>query len=446
MTTRRDFLRTAGLGVAALPAAHALAACGAVGPTPTAPAAATAGFPAPGDWPGVRELFALRRDRIHLAGLLFVSHPRPVRDEIERLRKAYDEDPVAALHATLEQGMDDTVRAAIVGYTGGTVEQVALTDSTTMGLGIVYGGLRLGAGDEVLTTTHDHYSTHEALRVASARAGFAVRQVPLYERPAEADADKMVAALAAAIAPATRIVAVTWVHSSTGVCLPIRALADVVAKANAGRAPEARILLVVDGVHGFGSRPESVSDLGCDVFVAGCHKWMFGPRGTGMIWATPEAWDRIAHSIPPFEAASHMAWIGKGPNPAQMAPARWATPGGFHSFEHRYALPVAFALHAALGRPAVAARIAALNTRLKRGLAAIPGLTLHTPIAPALSAGLVCFELARVDPEAIVARLAERGITASHTPYVRTYARLTPGLWNDEAEVDRAIAAVRGLA
>ena len=46
-------------------------------------------------------------------------------------------------------------------------------------------------------------------------------------------------------------------------------------------------------MHGFGVEDATMADLGCDVFVAGCHKWIFGPRGTGLVWAKKEAWERM---------------------------------------------------------------------------------------------------------------------------------------------------------
>ena len=63
------------------------------------------------------------------------------------------------------------------------------------------------------------------------------------------------------------------------------------------------------------------------------------------------------------------------------------TPGGFHSFEHRWALAEAFRFHGRIGKRRVAARIHALNRRLKAGLAGMGHVTLITPRSDALSAG-----------------------------------------------------------
>src|SRR5438552_3873764 len=83
------------------------------------------------------------------------------------------------------------------------------------------------------------------------------------------------------------------VPPSPGVRLPIRAIAEAVRDANQGRDDHDRALLIVDGVHGLGAVDETVAELGCDFFCAGTHKWMFAPRGTGIIWAKPESWARV---------------------------------------------------------------------------------------------------------------------------------------------------------
>jgi selenocysteine lyase/cysteine desulfurase len=170
---------------------------------------------------------------------------------------------------------------------------------------------------------------------------------------------------------------------------------------------------------------------------------MFGPRGTGIIWARPEAWARLTPVIPGF-GASYGAWLGM--LPAEAVPVGdLMTPGGFHSFEHRWALPEAFALHAAIGPARVHERITALNTRCKEGLAGMKHVTVHTPMDPALSAGIIAFEIEDVTPDEYVERLYETGIIASTSPYRVSYPRLAPSLINDEAEVDRAVQAVADL-
>jgi len=404
---------------------------------------APAAEPPPSDeWAAVRAQFDLSPDWVHLAGFLLASHPRPVRDAIERHRRALDENP--ALY--VEQNAFDAspMLKPAAAYLDCRPEEVALTDSTTMGLATLYSGLPLSAADEVLTTTHDHYSTHESLRLVTERSGASLRKVSLYERPAAASVAGMRQAIAQAIGPKTRVVAVTWVHSSTGVRVPLREIADVVAASNRGRAPERRILFCVDGVHGFGIEDVTMAGLGCDFFVAGTHKWLFGPRGTGLIWGKAELWPLLRPTIPHFGQAAYEAWMkGSAPPPTS---ADMMTPGGFHSFEHRWALGEAFTFHQSIGKAKVASRIHELNRQCKAGLVAMKHVTLHTPLADELSSGIITFEVRGLEPKAVVERLHEKHIVASTTPYATSYARLAPGLLNSPADIERVLAEIRSFA
>jgi selenocysteine lyase/cysteine desulfurase len=204
--------------------------------------------------------------------------------------------------------------------------------------------------------------------------------------------------------------------------LPVRALAD---------ALRGRALLAVDGVHGLGVEADGVRALGCDFLVAGTHKWLCGPRGTGVIWARDGGAARA--TIPSFDGGGGFA--------ARM------TPGGYHSFEHRWALADAFAFQRAIGKPRVETRLHALATRLKAGLAGVPGVTLVTPRDPRLSAGIVCVDVRGRAPEEVVERLfRQHRVVASVTPYATRYVRLGAGLCNDEQDVDAAVDALRAVS
>ncbi|GIF47034.1 selenocysteine lyase/cysteine desulfurase [Asanoa ferruginea] len=399
------------------------------------PAAPTAPRPFdPGDWASVRAQFDLAPDVAHLSTFVFAPHPAAVRAAIEQHRAGLDRDPIGYLHAN-EATAEARVAGAAMKYLGTGVDRVAFTDSTTLGLGLLYGGLRLAAGDEVLTSKHDFYATHEALRLRSERDGVTVRQVELYADPATAGVDEIVGKLVAAVGPRTRVVAVTWVHSSNGVRLPIRAIADALA----GRD----VLLCVDGVHGFGALDAAPESLGCDFLVSGCHKWLHGPRGTGLIWGSERGWARFSPSVPSFDGRSLTGWITA--SRPMVPPGAAATPGGYHSFEHRWALAEAFQLHDSIGRARVAGRVRDLATRLKAGLAGIGGVTLMTPRDPELSAGVVCFTVGNVTADEAVGRLAVAKVVASVTPYRTSYVRLGASIANSEDQVDAAVRAVRDL-
>lgn len=441
---RRRFLRDAGLTMAGVAAAGSAVASDVL----AAPATAV-----PNDeWTAIRGQFELSRDWVHLSGFFLASHPKPVRDAIERYRKQLDANPFEMVERSCfgipAENLDLRVKRAAAAYLGGKPEEIALTQSTTMGLALTYFGLSLRSGQEVLTTAHDHYVHHEAIRLAAIRSGATTRRIALYDSFAELPSisvDSIVSRIKQAIRPETRVVAITWVHSQSGLKLPLRAIAAAIREANSGRAEADRALLVVDGVHGLGCEDETIAQTGCDIFVAGTHKWLFGPRGTGLVWASEGTWAGMHPTIPTFdEEAVYDAWT-RDTAPKAPAKASWFSPGGFHAFEHEWAVEAAFDFHRSIGRKKIADRVHSLNTHIKRGLAELKHVKLYTPMSEELSAGLVGFDIDGLKPAEVVQRLLQKKIIASESPYGRSVARLSAGLTNTEAEVETALRAVRAL-
>lgn len=371
----------------------------------------------PADWESVRAQFPLDPAMSQFAAFVLSPHTAQVQAAIDFHRARLGFDTEGALLEGIE--LEDAVREAAAEFAGGVAGQYALTDSTTMGLGVVYGGLALTPRDEVLSTTHDFFSTEDALRLLSARTGAEVRRVSLYDDPAAATVDEMVDRLVAGVTARTRVVAITWVHSSTGVRTPVREIADAL--------PDG-VLLCVDGVHGFAAVDVDLPDLGCDFLATGTHKWLFGPRGTGIVWGAD--WGRLTEIIPSFSPQS---------------PAGRMSPGGYHDFEHRWALTEGFAFQQRIGRAEVVARTVEQATRLKEGLAGT-GVTMITPADPAVSAGIVCLDVPGMPPTNAMLTLREQGIVTSVTPYATSYLRLGPSIVTTSDEVDAAIAAVGSLA
>ena len=398
-----------------------------------------------GTWGRVRDEFEAPRGQSHLDGFILAVPPAPVRTAIAEYRRRLDVDGISYVES---DGLSNelSARQAAARYLGTHPDLVALTDSTTMGLGVVYGGAVLRPGDEMLTTAHDFYATHEAMRFAAMRTGARVRAVRLYDDPARADPDLMVERLVSAVGPRTRLVGITWVHSSSGVRLPVADIARELRRVNSSRAESERAILVVDGVHGFGCRPESVSRLGCDVFVSGAHKWLYGPRGTGLVWARRRVWKRFAPVVPSFDPAAYEAW--RQGRPFSLGALPWAssaTPGGFHSFENRWALAEAFDFHSRLGRARVASRIASLTQMLRDGISTLPRVRMVSPADSRAASGLVCFDVRGAQPGDVVERLQLSGVRVSVTPYPRLHVRAGCPLWVEESDVKRAVKAIARL-
>jgi isopenicillin-N epimerase len=383
------------------------------------------------EWTAIRREFDLADDYVHLANLFIASHPRTVREALLDYRNELNVNPVLYLEEN-NRNLETEVRKAAADYLGANPEEIALTVSTTMGLGIVYNGIRVAPGQEILTTEHDYYSTLASLEYKSQQTGVRVRKIRLYERVESTSEEEIVSNLIREIRPETRVLALTWVHSSTGLKIPIQAIGAAVAEINSNRSEPDRLLVGVDGVHALGVEDFTVGELNCDFFMAGTHKWMFGPRGTGIVWGNPRSHNQVIATIPTFSTGD--GWGG------------WMTPGGFQAFEHRWAVIEAFQFHQEIGKSRVTERIHALCRQLKEGLTRFSHVQLYTPMSEDLSAGIVCFDIDGLTPAQTVARLLENRVIGSETPYEPSHARLTPGIINSPADIDRALQAIRELS
>ncbi|MGH7679134.1 MAG: aminotransferase class V-fold PLP-dependent enzyme [Gemmatimonadaceae bacterium] len=402
------------------------------------------------DWNAVRELFPLGRDWTHLSCFLFVSHPKPVAESIDTFRRKIDADAVWLEDAVLTdaEGRPYTkVKQSLADYVGGDPAEICVTSNTTGGLAMAYQGLRIRRNQEILTTEHDHFSHHESIRYAAERSGATVRYIPLYDTPSTASVSQMAERVARAVRPTTRAVGITWVQSSSGVKTPLKEIADVVARANRGRASANRCLLIVDGVHGFGNQDVDVAKTGIDFFATGTHKWLFAPRGTGFLWGKADAWPELRPTVPSFDPdvfpETWGAWMERKPLPPTRA--AFVSPGGFLAYEHVLATPAAVELHHSIGRGNIAARIVELNAQFREGVAKIPGVTLHTPRDPAIAAGINCFEVAGLTPEQVVEKLKAKRFRTTTSPYKVSHARVSAGIMNTPDEIDAVLRAIRDL-
>ncbi|MEO7654100.1 MAG: aminotransferase class V-fold PLP-dependent enzyme, partial [Sphingomicrobium sp.] len=166
-----------------------------------------------------------------------------------------------------------------------------------------------------------------------------------------------------------------------------------------------------------------------------------GPRGTGLVWASREVWPLVQPTIPTFDR------MWRSPPSDQMPPGGLNTPGGFHSFEHRWAVTQAFEFHRAIGKARVANRVHSLNSMAKAAMATMPKVRIHTPMSADLSAGIIAFEVTGLTPDQVVEKLHHQGIIASVTPrfYNPSLARVAPSLLTLEDDVERTMRAIAAL-
>ncbi|SFI30906.1 MULTISPECIES: aminotransferase class V-fold PLP-dependent enzyme [unclassified Pseudomonas] len=414
MTDRRTFLKQAGVFAASLPLGAAL--------LPQAIAAPASNDP----WTGFKQLFNQDPDYLHFSNFLVATHPKPVREAIQRYRAQIDRNPGLAMDWGLQETWkrEGQVREWAGRYLKATPAQIALTGSTSEGLAMIYGGIKVRPDQEILTTVHEHYATEFSLDFRVRKEQTQVRKISLFKNANQVSVDEVLGNIQRNIRPNTRVLGMTWVQSGSGVKLPIGEIGKLVEEHNRNRDDRDRMLYVVDGVHGFGVENLDFPDMHCDFFIAGTHKWMFGPRGTGLVCARDPQNQYVTPMVPTFSEDQDFATT--------------MTPGGFHAFEHRWAADEAFKLHLQLGKAQVQARIHALNTELKDHLLAHPQIELVTPRSPELSAGFTFFRVKGQDSDAVADYMMKNRVVIDAVdrdvgPVIRT----SPGLLNSSDEIQR---------
>ena len=125
----------------------------------------------------------------------------------------------------------EELRGEIAALVGVSADKVALTASTTDGCNIVLAGLDLREGDEVITTTDEHFGLIGPLHTSGARVVVA-----------EPEPERIIDA----VTPRTRLIALSHVLWTTGAVLPVHEL-----KASTG------LPILVDGAQSVGVFPST---------------------------------------------------------------------------------------------------------------------------------------------------------------------------------------------
>ena len=306
-------------------------------------------------------------------------------------------------HFEARMGGQTALREGYARVLGCSVDDVALTTSTSEGIGAVLAGLDLGPGDEIVTSDQEHPGVLGPLRAARDR-GATIRMVAVRD-------------LADAVGPSTRLVACSHVSWVGGEVAP-EALASL------------DVPVILDGAQGAGAVPVDVAALGCAAYAAAGQKWLCGADGTGMLYVSPAFRDELRVIAPSYMSFSD---AGKGlDSPLRETAQRFDTPS--LSREAVAFSGASLGVLEDVGLAAVHARGAELARTLV-GMLTERGRT----VAPRGDTTLVAWE--EDDPAAARARLADAGVVIRDLPG-RPYLRASVGAWNDESDLERLVSAL----
>ena len=388
--------------------AMGLLTLGALTPSATTVAAAAAGSD-----------FLLEPGLVYLNTGSVGPSSRAVLDRAVETWRAIEANPVGTIYGNgAAHAAIDVVHRQAADFLGCAVDELLFTRSTTEAMNSVATGIRWTPGDRVLTTDQEHDGGSLGWRHVARRQGVAIDRITI--ATTDHDPGRIVERFAAALTPQTRVVSVSHVITTTGLRMPIREIAALARSRGA--------LCVVDGAQAIGHVPVDVRALGCDAYAACGHKWLLGPKGTGLLYISKAAEDRIQ----PVQREDGRRFV--------------AHSTGIGSLPLIAGLGVAIEAAQAVGMANVEGRIKALRARAYAGMQAIPKLTMASAPSAALGTGLVA---ARV-PDALPSDVLRDRLRDRHRVIVKMVEkqwfngiRLSPHIFNTEADVDAALAALR---
>lgn len=297
--------------------------------------------------------------------------------------------------------------------------EVAFVQNTSAGLSLVAAGLPWQPGENVVGAACEFPSNvYPWMQLADFEVEF--RMVP--ERDGRLDLDELLAQ----VDERTRVLALSWVQYASGFRADLARIGAF--------CQERGVLFVVDGIQGLGALELDVEASQVDVLAAGCHKWLLGPEGLGILYVS----DRVVERIRP----SHLGWHSVREwdqwetfNLDLASGAKRYEPGNLNAYSI-HALGASLEILLEAGPAAVEARVLALTDRLVAGLEA-GGFNVASSRRPGEASGIVVATYPEVDSSALAHALAEEGVIVSSRA---GRLRISPHFYNTEEEIDRLLA------
>ncbi|XXF79609.1 aminotransferase class V-fold PLP-dependent enzyme [Myxococcaceae bacterium GXIMD 01537] len=315
----------------------------------------------------------------------------------------------------------ERIRAQTARLVGASAGEIAFVRNTSHGLGLVAEGLDWKPGDEVAVATSLEYPSNVYPWLHLKDRGVNVRDIEAREGGVTPEA------VAAALTPRTRLVAVSSVQFATGYRTDLEALGALCERAG--------VLLCVDGIQSVGCLPVDVKKSRVHFLSADSHKWMLGISGVGFLYVDAAVLPRLRPVLVGWRSTTD-AWNFNRTHFELRADAAKLEEGSA-SYATLFAMGAAVDLLLEVGPEAMEARIRELLARAEGGLRS---LGCEVGPAPEHRAGILTFLPPGAEPRALAQYLAERNVSVSLR---RGRIRISPHFYTRPEEVDRLVELVR---
>ncbi len=360
--------------------------------------------------------------------------PRPVTERLFELYRAWQEagpgNPEvyrAASQASL------VAKERIAAFLGVTPDELALTGNSTDGINLVAGGIQWRAGDEVVISDQEHPAGLLIWLHLRQTKGIRIRIARLSSESRSRNVEEV----ESLITSRTRLVALSHVSSMTGLRLPAREITEI---AHARGIP-----ILWDGAQSAGQFPLDLRSIGCDFYSVNGHKWLLGPIGTGALFVSRDALVELVPDRVGSGSEERYTYAEDGELVFPKTARRFEFATRCHPLWQAW--PKALAFLEQVGLEAIRRRSLELSQRLRRGLAAVRGLTVVGPVEDErLMTGLVTCRLEGFSAEELYQALFTRFGVVTRPVAEMGAIRFSVAFFNTEEEIDQALRAVETLA
>jgi len=426
-TTRRNFLALAGksMGLAALthPAIGSLlkeveAASRNIAHLSPEQAAMDEDY-----WSVIQNSFTVTRGIINLNNGGVSPSPRIVTEALVRYIWQQEDATAYTMWQILEP-QSETIRTGLAEIFGCDREEIAITRGASESLEILLNGIDFKSGDEILTTTQDYPRMLNTLKQRERREGLVLKLVQIPIPPK--NLSEITAAFEKGITPKTRLILISHQVNLTGQITPVRAVCDM--------ARARGIETIVDGAHSFAQFEFTQKDLGCDYFGTSLHKWLYAPKGTGLLYVKRDKIEKL--------------WPLMAAEVTQSHDIRKFEEVGTHSAAPRLAIGEAMLFHNGIGAKRKEARLRYLSRYWMNRLKDVPKIGFNTSFDPSQSCAIANVKVEGIEPTAIGNYLFNKHRVFT-TPIVHEEfkgVRITPNVYTTLGELDRFCDLMKMIA
>ena len=374
-------------------------------------------------WATIQQAFSVTRGIVNLNNGGVSPSPRIVTEAFVRYTWQ-QEDATAYTMWQLLEPQSETIRTGLAEIFGCDAEEIAITRNASESLEILLMGMDFKPGDEILTSTQDYPRMLTTLKQREMREGLKLNliKVPIAPR----DVNDLATPFELAVTAKTKLILVSHQINLTGQIMPVRKVCEM--------ARARGIETIVDGAHSFAQFDFKRDDLQCDYFGTSLHKWLYAPKGTGMLYVRKEKIPKI--------------WALMASEDKQKSDIRKFEEIGTHSAAMRLAIGEAILFHHALGAKRKEARLRYLSRYWMNKLKDLPNVRFNTSFDDAQSCAIGNVQIGETNPTEVCDHLMAKhkifAVPINHAEFKGI--RVTPNVYTTLWELERFCEVVAGIA